>query len=62
MINPCGESRVFPEKLMRKGWRAMNMLVVSLRDKRLTWPEREFIQRLGDRLYGSRKTGEGRHE
>ena len=55
------EKRVLPEKLMRRGWRTMDMLVVSLKDKRLTWPELEFVQHLGDRLYGKRKTDGGRH-
>jgi hypothetical protein len=28
------------------------MLAVSLDDQRLTWPERELIRQLGDKLYG----------
>jgi hypothetical protein len=27
---------------------------VSLDDDRLTWPERELIRQLGDKLYGDR--------
>jgi len=28
------------------------MLAVSLDDPRLTWPERELVRQLGDKLYG----------
>lgn len=62
-FNPNNFSKkyVLPEKLLRRGWRTMDMLVVSLKDKRLTWTEVEFIQHLGNRLYGKRKTGGGHH-
>jgi hypothetical protein len=28
------------------------MLAVSLDDQRLTWPERELVRQLGEKLYG----------
>ena len=31
------------------------MLAVSVKDDRLTWPERELIRQLGEKLYGKRK-------
>lgn len=36
-----------------QAWRAGTpMLVVRLDDERLTWPERELLRQLGDRLHG----------
>jgi hypothetical protein len=37
------------------------ILVVAEDDQRLTWPEREFVRELGDRLYGKRQSAEARH-
>ncbi len=34
------------------GWNRYGILVVAENDDRLTWPERELIRRLGDKLYG----------
>ena len=31
---------------------AQHILVVSADDRRLTWPEREFIRHIGEKLYG----------
>ena len=39
----------------RKGWNTLKILVVSLDDTRLDWADREWLKRLGDRLYGQRK-------
>jgi hypothetical protein len=41
-----------PERLKRDGWHDQSVLVVSVDDCRLTWPEREFIRQIGDKLYG----------
>lgn len=41
-----------PETIKREGWRAQGILVVSPADDRLTWPERELIKQLGEKLYG----------
>jgi hypothetical protein len=30
------------------------MLAVLLNDDRLTWPERELVRQLGEKLYGKR--------
>ena len=41
---------------------AASVLAVSLDDARLTWPERELIRQLGEKLYGNRpKRQETRH-
>ena len=56
-----GGRRSSPDQVKREGWREQRVFAVSLDDDRLTWPERELIQQLGDRLYGSRdRAKEGR--
>ena len=39
-----------PEATKRRGWRAHALLVVSVHDDRLTWPERELVRQLGAKL------------
>jgi len=46
-----GGKRTDSETFKREGWQEMGILVVDVRDTRLTWPEREFVQQLGNRLY-----------
>ena len=50
-----GGERTPPEKIKQDGWRNQGVLVVSASDSRLTWPERELIRQLGEKLYGARK-------
>jgi len=47
-----GGQRRSPEEVKREGWREQRVLAVSLDDDRLTWPERELIRQLGEKLYG----------
>ena len=47
-----GGARRPPEQVKRDGWREQGVLVVEKNDERLTWPERELIRQLGDKLYG----------
>ena len=47
-----GGARRPPEQVKRDGWREQGVLVVEKNDERLTWPERELIRRLGEKLYG----------
>lgn len=47
-----GGERRPPEDIKRDGWREQNILVVSPNDPRLTWPERELVRQLGEKLYG----------
>ena len=54
-----GGKRRSPEEIKREGWREQKVLVVSETDPRLTWPERELVRQLGDKLYGYRM--EARH-
>ncbi len=51
-----GGNRPDPETIKREGWRGHGTLVVSVSDKRLTSPEREFVKQLGERLYGGPAT------
>ena len=56
-----GGARRDPEQVKREGWREQNILVVSPEDQRLTWPERELVKQLGEKLYGGRRAKEARH-
>ena len=47
-----GGKRRDPEQVKRDCWREQRLLAVSLDDERLTWPERELVRQLGERLYG----------
>jgi hypothetical protein len=56
-----GGARRTPEHLKRDGWHQQNILVVSPDDDRLTWPERELIRQIGEKLYGKRDAREACH-
>ena len=51
-----GGSRRGPDEVKRDGWKEQGVLAVSVDDHRLTWPERELVRQLGEKLYGQRKT------
>ena len=57
-----GGDRQSPEHIKRQGWQAQRVLVIDANDERLTWPERELIQQLGERLYGKPQHQESRHD
>ena len=40
------------EAIKQTGWRDQHILVVSEEDARLDFVEREFVRRIGERLYG----------
>jgi hypothetical protein len=48
-----GERRA-SEDVKYEGWREQNLLIVSPADPQLTWPERELVRQLGEKLYGGR--------
>ena len=50
-----GGRRRDPEQVKREGWREQGLLAVSLDDARLSWPERELVRQLGEKLYGRRE-------
>jgi len=55
-----GGHRRDPERVRREGWKEQKLLAVSLDDDRLTWPERELIKQLGEKLYGKSDAGDER--
>ncbi|MEC3860110.1 hypothetical protein VK792_02330 [Mesobacterium sp. TK19101] len=56
-----GGTRRSPDQVKRDGWKEQGVLAVSVDDNRLTWPERELVRQLGERLYGKREP-EARHD
>jgi hypothetical protein len=50
-----GGERRRPELVKRDGWHEQGLLAVALDDERLSWPERELVRQLGDKLYGKRE-------
>jgi hypothetical protein len=46
------------DAMKERGWRDQAILVVNAADERLDFVEREFVRRIGERLYGK---GETRH-
>ena len=47
-----GGKRASADKIKRDGWREQGILVVTIADSRLTWPEKEFVRQIGEKLYG----------
>jgi hypothetical protein len=45
------------EAIKVSGWHEQHILVVSEQDERLDFIEKEFIRRIGERLYGGRRHG-----
>ncbi len=45
------------ETIKQTGWRDQQILVVSEQDARLDFVEREFVRRIGERLYGGKRHG-----
>ena len=45
------------EAIKQTGWRDQHILVVSEEDARLVFVEREFVRRIGERLYGGKRHG-----
>ncbi|AOZ71130.1 hypothetical protein MQW28_21130 [Cereibacter sphaeroides] len=52
-----GGRRRNPDEVKRDGWHEQRVLAVALDDHRLTWPERELVRQLGEKLYGPAATG-----
>ena len=50
------KDEIFPRELWNK-LGEQGLLAVSMEDPRLTWPERELVRQLGNRLYGKRHSG-----
>jgi len=56
-----GGNRRPPDKVKRDGWQDQGMLAVSIEDDRLTWPEKELIRQVGEKLYGRRRENTENH-
>jgi hypothetical protein len=50
-----GGERRAPEPVKQDGWREQGLLAISIDDQRLSWPEREFIRQIGEKLYGRKR-------
>jgi len=60
----CPLGRIQPEPsdleaMKQRGWRDQHILVVNASDDRLDFIEREFVRRIGERLYGQGGTRHG---
>ena len=49
-----GGERRSPDRVKREGWQEQGVLAVAVNDERLSWPERELVRQLGEKLYGRR--------
>lgn len=54
-----GGKRRPPEDIKRAGWQSQRVLVIDANDERLTWPERELVRQLGEKLYGDKQERQG---
>jgi hypothetical protein len=59
MPHGYGGQRRDPDQVKRDGWQEQGVLAVSADDQRLTWPERELVRQLGEKLYGKRPARQG---
>ena len=53
--SPLGRMQATPmdvEATKRQGWREQHILVISDKDERLDFMERQLIRSIGERLYG----------
>jgi len=50
-----GGDRRGPDQVKKDGWMELGLFAVLLEDQRLTWPERELVRQLGEKLYGKRE-------
>ena len=42
------------EKVKKEGWNKEGILVVKIDDDRLSWPEKEIIKQIGNKIYNSK--------
>ena len=42
------------EKVKKEGWNKEGILVVKIDDERLSWPEKEIIKQIGNKIYNSK--------
>ena len=49
--------KIDPEKLKRQAFEKDGILVVSINDDRLNWPEKEIIKQIGNKIYQTKPQG-----
>jgi len=55
--SPLGKmqpTKIDLEKVKKDGWNKEGILVVKIDDDRLSWPEKEIIKQIGNRIYNSK--------
>jgi len=55
--SPLGKmqpTKVDLEKVKKEGWNKEGILVVKIDDERLSWPEKEIIKQIGNKIYNSK--------
>ena len=57
-----GGERRSQDQVKREGWREQGVLAVSVGDDRLTWPERELVRQLAEKLYGKQLRNGGNRD
>jgi len=55
--SPLGKmqpTKIDLEKVKKEGWNKEGILVVKIDDERLSWPEKEIIKQIRNKIYNSR--------
>ena len=55
--SPLGKmqlTKIDLEKVKKEGWNKDGILVVKIDDERLSWPEKEIIKQIGNKIYNSK--------
>jgi hypothetical protein len=55
--SPLGKiqpTKIDLEKIKKEGWNKEGILVVKIDDERLSWPEKEIIKQIGNKIYNSK--------
>jgi hypothetical protein len=55
--SPLGKmqpTKIDLEKVKKEGWNKEGILVVKIDDERLSWPEKEIIKQIGNKIYNSK--------
>ncbi len=47
--------KIDAEKIKRDGWNNDGIFVIKIDDERLSWPEKEIIKQIGDKIYNNKK-------
>ena len=55
--SPLGKmqpTKIDLEKVKKEGWNKEGILVVKIDDEKLSWPEKEIIKQIGNKIYNSK--------